>query len=93
MVLPSGPKLNPKWARKPQLSSRSHTVGATTTPHAIVTVVMMIVAPLVIAGNVKSAVQIFGQQRRSFYIPLVWMHQHLVVITARKKGKRAGAHH
>jgi hypothetical protein len=64
-------------------------------PHAVVTVVILIVDPLVIAGNGDSAVLIFGQtqQRRSFYISLVWMHRHLVVITARKKGKLAGAQH
>jgi hypothetical protein len=53
-------------------------------PHAVVTVVILIVAPLVIAGNVDTAVLIFGQQRRSFYISLVWMHQHLVLISVCK---------
>jgi hypothetical protein len=64
-------------------------------PHAVVTVVILIVAPLVIAGNGDSAVLIFGQprQRRSFHISLDWMHKHLVVITARKKGKLASAQH
>jgi hypothetical protein len=54
-------------------------------PQAVVTVVILIVAPLVIAGNGDSAVLIFDQprQRRSFHISMVWMHEHLVGITAR----------
>jgi hypothetical protein len=63
--------------------------------YAVATVVILIVAPLAIACNVDSPVLIFGQprQRRSIYISLVWMHQHLDVITAPKKGKLAGAQH